>query len=162
VERLFVGPARLCSILVVLCSLMHLAMVFDGHHPLWFRALLVGVTVWCLRCAGHVWNGARIETLKSLMASSVLVAVMHWLMLVASRPGGSHLHGGTAGVPSTGMDWTMLVAIAFELLVGLCAALLLNRLRIAREKRWSERPTTPCVLPAEQAPDSIHIQRNYV
>lgn len=90
----------------------------------------------CLPCSLHLWRHSRVSTLHKVMASALIMAVLHAFLLLAA---GSSDHGhatspravvGTA----TSAAAASLAIIGVEITTALVAATLVARLRpVARE-----------------------------
>lgn len=131
------GPtlhAKMCGAVTAGSCLFHLWLVAENRHALWLNALMLAMVAVCLPCTVHIWRHLRIGPLQRVMASAVVMAILH-VFLFLGTGAGSHHHAPSAAAMtgSGGHSAAMsLGVIGLELTTALLAATLVARLRVRR------------------------------
>jgi hypothetical protein len=130
--------SRLCAIVTAASCLAHLALAVENHHGAWLNVLMLALAAVCVPCAVHIWRHGRVTALRRVMASALLMVVVHGALLLGNGASG---HSHSAGMPAapvapdapdaSGAAW-LLAVIGMELTTALLAATLVARRRSAR------------------------------
>ncbi|XAS63867.1 hypothetical protein ACOM2C_11235 [Pseudarthrobacter sp. So.54] len=126
--------SRICAAVTALSCLAHLWLVAGNQHGTWLNLLMLAMVAMCLPCAAHIWRRERAGAVRKIMASALMMAGVHAVLLLGTGAGSStHAHhaaapaGAAAGTASGAV--ALLAVIALEMVTALMAATLLARLR---------------------------------
>lgn len=124
--------SRTCAVVTAASCLAHGWLAAGNHHSLWLTALMLAMVAVCTPCAVHVWRHSSVAALRRIMASGVVMAVLHAILLLA--PGGSaHSHDPAAPAVTAGSEGStaavLLAVIALEITTAFLASTLVARLR---------------------------------
>lgn len=127
--------SRLCAIITAASCLAHLALAVENHHGAWLNVLMLALAAVCVPCALHIWRHGRITALQRVMASALLMVVVHTALLLGSGAFG-HNHSAATTALSEAPDASgaagLLAVIGMEITTALLAATLVARLRGSR------------------------------
>lgn len=117
--------------------LFHLWLAAENQHALWLNAVMVAMVAVCLPCTVHIWRHLRVGSLQRVMASALVMTLLHAFLFLGSGPVGHHHASSAAAVAAVlpgGHPAAMsLGVIGLELTTALLAATLVARLR---SRRW--------------------------
>ncbi|MDP9999359.1 MULTISPECIES: hypothetical protein [Pseudarthrobacter] len=134
------GPvlhSRLCAIITAASCIAHLALAVENHHGAWLNVLMLALAAVCVPCVVHIWRHCRVTALRRVMASALLMVVVHGVLLLASGASGhGHSTGMSSVLPTSGAAASgaagaagLLAVIGMEITTALLAATLVARLR---------------------------------
>jgi hypothetical protein len=127
--------SRLCAIITAASCLAHVALAVENHHGAWLNVLMLALAAVCVPCAVHIWRHGRVAALRRVMASAVLMVVVHGALLLGGGASGhSHSVGMSAlpEAPDASGAAGLLAVIGMEITTALLAATLVARLRSSR------------------------------
>jgi hypothetical protein len=135
---------RLSAVVTAVSCLAHLWLAVENQHGAWLNALMLALAAVCVPCTVHIWRHSRVQALRQVMASALLMVVVHgFLLLAAGSSGHSHPAAGRSaagagtGDPSAAVG--LLAVIALEITTALLAATLVARLRNEARAHESSR-----------------------
>ncbi|BCW73111.1 hypothetical protein [Arthrobacter sp. NicSoilB8] len=131
--------SRICATVTASSCLAHLWIVAGNQHGTWLNLLMLAMVAVCLPCAVHIWRGRdcdprRAGAVRRVMASALVMAGVHAVLLLGAGGSGHAHHGATSGAAAAAGaapsgSGALLAVIALEMTTALLAATLTARLR---------------------------------